>query len=100
MRFYVFDGRQIAAARALANLSVQELASAAGVTQRTIGRLEVDTAISVSPKRRHGFVAKSTFDKIVDALRHYGVELTAEGDDHGSGARWILPRTDRHAQVR
>jgi hypothetical protein len=83
----VFHGRQIAAARALANVSTKDLAAAAGVTARTIGRLEVDGAISVSPKRRHGHVAKATLDKITDALRRHGVELVPEGADYGAGVR-------------
>jgi transcriptional regulator with XRE-family HTH domain len=36
----MFHGRQIAATRALANISTKELANAAGVTARTVGRLE------------------------------------------------------------
>ena len=95
MPMRVFDGRQIAAARALANVSVIELARAAGVTPRTIGRLEIDAAISVSPRRRHGHVSKSTFDKIVAALGERGVEMVDEGDDHGAGVRWTLPRARR-----
>ena len=55
----VFDGRQIAAARALANIGIKELAEAARVT---VGRLESDGAISV--------------DKIIAVLRQrWGVEL-------------------------
>jgi transcriptional regulator with XRE-family HTH domain len=91
----VFHGRQIAAARALANISTKELAEAAGVTARTIGRLEVDAAILVSARRRHGHVAKATLDKIVAALANYGVELAPESDSHGAGARWIVPRERR-----
>jgi hypothetical protein len=64
----LFDGRQIAAARALTNVGAKELADAAGVTPRTIGRLEVDDAIAIAAKRRHGHVTKSTFDKIMSAL--------------------------------
>jgi hypothetical protein len=58
----LFDGRQIAATRALANVGAKDLAESAGVTPRTIGRLEVDDAIAVAPKRRHGHVSKLTFD--------------------------------------
>jgi hypothetical protein len=91
----VFDGRQIAAARALANVGVKELAEAAGVTPRTIGRLEVDDAIAVAPKRRHGHVTKSTFDKIMSALAERGVELLPEREGHGAGVRWMQPRVQR-----
>jgi DNA-binding XRE family transcriptional regulator len=95
MSMRTFHGRQIGAARALANVSVKELAEAAGVTHRTIGRLEVDDMISVAPKLRHGHVSGATFDKIIAALRDRGVELVAETDDHGAGARWIKPRARR-----
>jgi transcriptional regulator with XRE-family HTH domain len=91
----VIDGRTIAAARALANVSVKELAAEAGVTERTVGRLEVDTTILISPRRRHGHVAKDTFDKIVSALRQRGVELLSEDEDQGAGVRWVRPRAKR-----
>jgi hypothetical protein len=91
----MFHGRQIAAARALANINTNELAEAASVTARTIGRLEVDAPIDISPKRRHGHVSKATFDKIKDALAKYGVELVPEDSNHGAGARWALPRARR-----
>jgi hypothetical protein len=86
-----FHGRQIAAARALANINTMELAAAAGVTARTIGRLEVDGPIDISPKRRHGHVSRATFDKIKDALARHGVELLTECDNHGAGVRWRQP---------
>jgi hypothetical protein len=91
----VFDGRQIAAARALSNMSVRDLAQAAGVTARTIGRLEVDMAITIAPKLRHGHVSRATFDKIVAALTEHGVELLPEDEDYGSGVRWKKPRGER-----
>jgi hypothetical protein len=90
-----FDGRQLASARALANISTKELAAAAGVTARTVGRLEVDGTIVISPRLRHGHVTRATFDKIVDALARLGVELVPEGEDHGAGVRWTLPRDRR-----
>ena len=88
----VFDGRQIAAARALANVGAKELAEAASVTPRTIGRLETDDAIAVAPKRRHGHVTKSTFDKTINALAERGVELLPEREGHGAGVRWMQRR--------
>jgi transcriptional regulator with XRE-family HTH domain len=94
MPMRVFHGRQIAAARALANVSTRDLAAAAGVTARTVGRLEEDGTIVISPRLRHGHVTRATFDKIKDALARLGVELTPENEDHGAGARWIRPRTD------
>lgn len=94
MPMHVFHGRQIAAARALANVSIRDLAAAAGVTARTVGRLEEDGVIVISPRLRHGHVTRATFDKIKDALARLGVELTPEGNSCGGGARWIRPRTD------
>jgi hypothetical protein len=94
----VFDGRQIAAARALGNVAVRELAEAACVTPRTISRLEVDGVIAISPKRRHGHVSQATFDKVTVALRRrWGMELLSEGEGHGSGVRWISPRAERRS---
>jgi hypothetical protein len=46
-----FDGRQLMAARALAEVTVAEPAKAAGVTARTINRFEVGGRIEVAPKR-------------------------------------------------
>jgi transcriptional regulator with XRE-family HTH domain len=90
-----FDGRQIAAARALANISIKELAKAAGVTPRTIGRLEIAGTIDISPKLRHGHVSRATFDKIAAALAQRGIELVPEREGYGSGVRWIMPRAER-----
>ena len=95
MPMRVIDGRAIAAARALANVGAKELAKDAGVTERTVGRLEVDAAILISPRRRHGHVARDTFDKIVTALRQRGVELVDEVEGHGAGVRWVHPRAKR-----
>ena len=78
-----FDGRQLTAARALAGLTTEDLAAAAGVTKRTISRLEVGGVILVSEKKRHGHVSKEVRDKITDALTRHGVELLPEGDCHG-----------------
>jgi len=91
----ILDGRLIAAGRALANVSVIELAKVAAVTPRTISRLEVDAAVLISPKRRHGHIAKLTLDRVIGALRQRGVELLPEGDGHGAGVRWMLPRDRR-----
>ena len=91
----VIDGRQVTAARALVGMSVAELAIAAQVTPRTVARIEIGGAISIWTKRRHGHVAKSTFDKIEAALHHRGVELVPETEHQGAGARWTLPRDQR-----
>jgi len=95
MPIRVIHGRQIAAARALANVSARDLAAASGVTARTVGRLEDDGTIVISPRLRHGHVSRATFDKIKDALARYGVELLPESADHGGGVRWIRPSTER-----
>ena len=92
----VFDGRQIAAARALANVSAIDLARVAGVTPRTIARAEDDAVIAVSAKRRHGHMTRSTLDRIIAALTERGVELVDETESTGSGVRWKHPRGRRH----
>jgi transcriptional regulator with XRE-family HTH domain len=90
-----FDGRQITAARALAELTIAELAEAAGVAVRTVHRLEIGGELHVAKKRRHGHVSAEVWAKIVAALKCHGVELLPETDEHGAGVRWILPRTQR-----
>lgn len=87
-----FSGRQIAAARALAGIGVRELATSAGVTPRTITRIEAQEVVEVAPKLRHGHVSAETWGKIVDALLRAGVELTPSADRHGAGVRWLDPR--------
>jgi DNA-binding XRE family transcriptional regulator len=87
-----WDGRLIAAARVLAGLTSEELAAAAGVTKRTISRLEVGGVIQIAPKKRHGHVSQETWSKITNALAKHGVELLPEGASHGSGVRWVRPR--------
>jgi transcriptional regulator with XRE-family HTH domain len=44
----LLDGRQLTAARALAEMTVAELASAAGVTPRTLHRLEIGGTVPVA----------------------------------------------------
>jgi DNA-binding XRE family transcriptional regulator len=90
-----YDGRQLTAARALAELTVVELAAAAGVTPRTINRLETGGVIHVAEKRRHGHVSRAVWDRIVSALGEHGVELVPEGGDRGAGVRWARCRADR-----
>ena len=72
-----------------------ELAEAAGVTARTVNRLEVGGALHVSEKKRHGHVSQEVWSKITDALARHGVELLPEGGSHGSGVRWRRARADR-----
>lgn len=90
-----FDGRQLTAARSLADLTVADLAKRAGVTPRTVHRIEIGGQFSVSPSRRHGHVSAEVWDRIVTALRKTGVELLPEDREHGSGARWVQPRSER-----
>jgi hypothetical protein len=54
-----FDGRQITAARGLAELTVVELAEAAGVAFRTVHRIEIGGELHVAEKRRHGHVSRA-----------------------------------------
>jgi hypothetical protein len=93
--YAAIDGRQITAARALAELTVAELAEAAGVTTRTVNRLEVGGIAHISPKKRHGHVSRAVLDKIVAALEAAGVELLAQGGSFGAGVRWRVPRERR-----
>lgn len=90
-----FDGRQLTAARALAEMTVADLAEKAEVTPRTVHRIEIGGPFSVSPSRRHGYVSADVWDRIVAALRNAGVELLSEDGAHGSGARWMKPRSER-----
>lgn len=92
----VFDGRQLTAARALAELTVAELAAAAGVTPRTVHRLEIGGEIHVADKRRHGHVSRDVWDRIVSALEWRGVEMLPEGENRGAGAGWKMPRDARN----
>jgi len=91
------DGKQLAAARVLAGLSIRELATVAGITPRTLHRLETVTGgvIHVSEKKRHGHVQRAIWERITGALAAAGVELLAEGASFGSGVRWSLPRARR-----
>src|SRR5262249_19522151 len=79
-------------------LSMLDLAEAANVTGRTIHRLEIGGAVHVAPKKRHGHVSRDVWNRILEALARRGVELVPEGEDHGSGARWINPRASRRMQ--
>jgi len=54
----IFDGRQLTAARALAELSMRDLAEAANVTGRTIHRLEIGGAVHVAATGPRAFVTR------------------------------------------
>ncbi len=95
VRWREIEGRLIAAGRTLAGLSVIEMARAAGVTPRTIGRIERTSVNGIAPKLRHGHVAEATLKRITDALARHGVELLPEGEGRGAGIRWSEPRETR-----
>lgn len=82
-----WDGRLIAAGRALARLSSKELAEKAGVTPRTVVRIEAENEIQVSEKKRHGCVSRETWDKLIGVLATHGVELFRAEDGKGAGVR-------------
>jgi len=88
----VLDGRQLTAARALAEMTVVELAEAACVTPRTLHRLEIGGAVPISAKCRHGHVSQAVLDKIRAALAMRGVEHVPESEAVGSAVRWTMPR--------
>ena len=87
----IWHGRQLAAARALANMTIRNLADAASTTKRVVSDLELNGAIEISRKRRHGHTSRDLWDRIVAALAARGVEMTLGTDRHGGGVRWIAP---------
>lgn len=91
------DGRQLTAARAMAGLTIAELAEAAGVTPRTVVRLEAGGEIRIAGRKRHGHVEQGLWLRILNVLRERGVELIPEGDNVGSAVRWFRPRSQRSA---
>jgi len=84
-----WHGRQITAARALAGLTIRELADAAGVTERTVRRIESAETITVAERLTHGAISLTTWEKIVAAIQEQGVELVAAAHKHGAGVRWL-----------
>ena len=84
-------GRQLTAARALAGITIADLAREAGVTMRTVHRLERTPLIHFSDRLSRGRVTRSTWESITTALRSLDVELVPAGKGHGAGARWISP---------
>lgn len=59
-------GRTIKAGRVLAGLSAKQLAKAAGIDPATLSRLEQSGISAVSGK---------TYEAVIDALKHAGVEI-------------------------
>ena len=94
-----WDGRLVSAARALARLTIKELAAAAGVTRRTVDEIEADAVVLVSPRRRHGYTSSAVWNRIVEALAGAGVELLPERNGCGAGVRWIEPRSARRVRT-
>lgn len=84
----VWDGRLIAAARALIGMTSRELAARAGVSSKTVVRLEGDDHVQVSPTHRHGCTSRETWLKIVGVLETEGVELfQRDTSSKGPGVR-------------
>lgn len=88
-----WSGRQITAARALAGLTITELAAEAGVTERTIRRIEAAETITIAERLTHGAFSLTTWEKVVSALFDHGVELIPPSGAHGGGVRWVDRRT-------
>lgn len=65
-------GRQIHAARALAGMCQEELATAADVTVQTVGRLEASGAGPVPGRAQ-------TLQRVLDALAVQGVQIVPGG---------------------
>lgn len=83
-----WHGRQITAARALAGLTITELAAAARVTERTIRRIEAAEVITIAERLTHGAISQETWKKVVSALHDHNVELTGATASRGAGVRW------------
>lgn len=92
----IWDGRLLAAARALAGMTVVDLAAAALTTKRVVSDLEQREQILISPTRRHGFVSLDLWSRITDALGAAGVELCPEKCGGGAGVRWVRSRDVRN----
>lgn len=87
-----WHGRQITAARALAGLTIIDLAKAAKVTDRTIRRIEAVDVVKISDQLTHGAISRDTWNKVIDALNGHGVELVAPQRGAGAGVRWSRSR--------
>jgi hypothetical protein len=75
----------------LAGLGICELAAAAGTTSRTIHRLETGGIVQVAEKKRHGYVQRALWERIIAALAAAGVELLPQGTSFGAGVRRTAP---------
>jgi hypothetical protein len=95
METETWEGWQLTAARALAGLTVRELAERASTNKATVNQLETRAVIMVADGKRRGHVRKEVWDRIVGALDAAGVELLPENGSHGAGLRWRSPRAQR-----
>ena len=85
--YETWHGRQVAAARALAGITVRELAVAAHTTPTR-------PTFQVSPKLRHGYTSLDLWQRIRGALAERGVELIAADEHGGAGVRWSNSRRE------
>ena len=82
------DGRQLAAARALAGLGVQELTASGDIAPPILRRLEIASVIHVSKMERHDHVQRAVRGSDHGAaLAEAGVELLAEDGSFGAVRR-------------
>jgi hypothetical protein len=77
------DGRQLAAARALAGLGVQELTASGDIAPPILRRLEIASVIHVSKMERHDHVQRAVFGS------DHGAALAEAGGRAPSGRRII-----------
>lgn len=80
------SGRQIAAARALAGVSVPDFAAAARLSVETLHELEAAGSAFVA--------SDETREAIEGAFRHFGIVAIDEADGMGAGVRLKFTRQD------
>lgn len=73
----------------MAGLTIAELAAAAGVTERTIRRIEAAETITIAERLTHGAISLATWEKVVSALLDHRVELIPPRGESGAGVRWV-----------
>lgn len=80
------SGRVIAAARALAGVSLSDFAAAAGLPSDTVRDLEASGSAFVP--------SEPVRDAVNKALKHFGVLVIDESDGMGAGVRLKFTRQD------
>jgi hypothetical protein len=90
-----FDGRQITAARALAELTVAELAEAAGVAVSLCIASKSGASCTLPTNAATGMSGVRCGIRSSPRLNRHGVELLPETAEHGAGVRWRVPRAQR-----